>query len=444
VLVFNVEYGGDLVDFAKTAEAIELSSPDVVAIEEAWGHIPRLADALGFAEYDLRHHVLSRLPLLDSPDGDGRVVFFETSPGCAVALANVHLPSDPPIEEVLHEGGPERAFEVERNSRLRALEPTLASLRALAEQGMPVLLAGDFNTLSHLDDGLSWPTSRAVAHSGLRDAWREVHPDPKTHPGFTWWAGRPSVDGWNPGADSPQSRIDRLYSGGPIRVKDARIVGEAGREGVAIGITPWPSDHRALLVALELTPAPTPTTIAAWPERVFAGEEFRTRARGFPPRSTVAVVRGEGANARPIASREAAMADLVFPTTGLEGGAYEVLLLDSSGARIERTEVFLYPAETPPALRLDPELAPGEPIEVRFSGAPGNRWDWIGVYREGSDLNRDAPLLWRHTGARVQGEMVLDEGAEGGGWPLPSGAYRLYLCEDDSYRALASVPFDVK
>jgi hypothetical protein len=420
------------VDFSRTVEVIELASPDLVFVEEAWGQIPRLARELRWPEYDVRRHVLSTLPLLDGED----VLFVETSPGCALALENVHLPSDPPIEDVLREAGVERAIDVERATRLPALEPALSSLRPLVGAGMPVVLAGDFNTTSHLDDGLGWPTSRALAEAGLRDAWREVHPDPTTHPGFTWWAARPKVEGWNPSPDSPQSRIDRLYTGGPIRVKSARLVGEAGRKGVDLGGTPWPSDHRALLVEIEATPAATPTRIAAWPPLAAPGQEIRVRARGFPAGSRVALFSS---------SREATLADLPFATSDLEPGAYEVLLLDASGTPISRSQVLLHPAGRPPQLELaEPRPPAGAPIVVRFSGAPGNRWDWVGIYPEGSDPDLSQPLLWRHTGARVQGESSLDATAEGDGWPLPPGAYRVYLCEDDSYRPLASVPVNVE
>ena len=127
--------------------------------------------------------------------------------------------------------------------------------------------------------------SRAIAEAGLRDVWRQAYPDARTHPGYTWWAARPQVEGWNPSPQARQTRIDQLHAGGTIQVKDVRLVGEAGREGVAIGVTPWPSDHRALLATLEITPAPGPALVTAWPLRVTRGDELRVRARGFEPGS---------------------------------------------------------------------------------------------------------------------------------------------------------------
>ena len=238
VLVFNIEYGGDLVDFAKTVEVVERTSPDIVLIEEAWGQIPRLARALRWSEYDVRHQVLARRPLLDPTAADGRFLYAELSPGCVIAIANVHLPSDPDPPDVMPDAASvEAGMEIERRSRLRALEPTLGALRPLLETGVPALLGGDFNAPSHLDDGrYPWPVSHAIADAGLRDVWREVHKDSKTRPGYTWWAARPQVKGWNPSPRARQVRIDQLHAGGKVAVKDVRIVGEAGREGVDIGI----------------------------------------------------------------------------------------------------------------------------------------------------------------------------------------------------------------
>lgn len=444
VMVFNIEYGGDLVDFAKTVEAIERAAPDVVLIEEAWGNVPRLAQALGFSEHNLRHQVLSRHPLLDPQEGEGRYLYVEPTPGCVFALANVHLPSDPSVADVLRGGkGVEAAMEVERRSRLRALEPTLASLRELLAAGMPVLLGGDFNARSHLDDPNDWPTSRAVAAAGLKDAWREVYPDAKIHPGFTWWASRPRVPGWNPRPDAPQVRIDQLHAGGAVRVVDARIVGEAGKKSVDIDIAPWPSDHRAVLVTLEMTPASVPTLVTAWPPRVTRGDELRARARRFAPGFRVALVTTADHAAPPVLSRDAA-ADVVFATADLVAGAYEVVLLDGSGQLRSAAPVYVMAADGRPSVSVGSPLKSGQAIEARWAGAPGNRWDWVGVYAEGTDPERRQPLLWRHTRAAVVGSVSLDRTAEGDGWPLRPGAYRLYLCEDDGYRALASAAFIVE
>jgi len=448
VMVFNVEYGGDLVDFGKTIEAIQRAEPDVVLIEEAWGHIPRLAAALGWPEHDIRHQVLSRRPLLDPPDADARYLFVETTPGCVVAVANVHLPSDPGVADVLRRGrSVEEAMEVERRSRLRALEPTLAALAPFVRSGMPVLLGGDFNARSHLDPPLHpWPTSRAIAAAGFKDVYRGAHPDAVAKPGHTWWAARPQVPGWNPSPTAAQTRIDQLHAAGPVRVSDAKVVGEGGRPGVDIGVSPWPSDHRAIVATLELVPSAAPVLVTAWPQRVVRGEPLRVRSRATDPGARVVLVPRGVDPASISAAREATRVDLEYPTRDLPAGAYEIVVLDTGGRGGVTASFWVAEKNSPPVVALaGASIRSGMPLEARWSNAPGNRWDWVGVYPDGIDPKADAsePLLWRHTRATVEGVARLDATAEGPGWPLKPGAYRLFLFEDDAYAPLADAPFRV-
>jgi hypothetical protein len=78
----------------------------------------------------------------------------------------------------------------------------------------------------------------------------------------------------------------------------------------------------------------------------------------------------------------------------------------------------------------------GHPILVRWANAPGQRWDWIGVYRRGADPNVAPYLTWFYTGASIQGTGRLDASSEGP-WPLPPGRYSVYLLADDGYDVLA-------
>jgi endonuclease/exonuclease/phosphatase family metal-dependent hydrolase len=445
VLVFNIEYGGDLVDFAKTVEVVARTAPDIVLIEEAWGQIPRLARALDWPEYDVRHQVLARRPLLDPREADGRYLYAEVSPGCVIALANVHLPSDPDPPDVMPDAAAVAAgMEIERRGRLRALEPTLTALRPLLAVGTPALLGGDFNAPSHLDDGrYPWPVSHAIADAGLRDVWREAHRDPKTHPGYTWWAARPQVKGWNPSLRARQVRIDQLHAGGQVEVKDVRIVGEAEREGVDIGIAPWPSDHRAVLASLEITPAPVPPLVAAWPARVKRGDELRVRTRGVEPGARIVIAPAGTDPATVSAARETNPTDMAYPTRDLATGAHEVSLFDRSGRPVSTAGFWVASAEARPTVAVENDrVKAGEAIAVRWTEAPGYRWDWVGVYADGAALDSEGqPLLWRHTRATVVGTARLDGEAEGEGWPLQPGTYHVHLFEDDAYEPLASARF---
>src|SRR6185295_13920639 len=81
VMEFNVEYGGTGVDFSSVPAAIEAAGADVVGIEEAYANTARIAEGLGWPYYDPRLQLVSRLPLIDPPEGKGVYTFVEVAPG---------------------------------------------------------------------------------------------------------------------------------------------------------------------------------------------------------------------------------------------------------------------------------------------------------------------------------------------------------------------------
>ncbi len=450
ILEFNIEYGGTLVSFAGVAETIRRSGADVVAVEEGYGNVDSLARELGWRDTDRRTQVISRLPLVGLKPGDATyVTAVEASPGCVVYIANVHLPSDSSGEELRARGGSQaEVVALEQRRRMPALEQVLRDLGPLLVARAPVILAGDFNAPSHRDDSLPWPTSLAVEAAGFHDSYREAHPDPRARPGFTWWAGRSRVAGWNPGPTDQQSRIDFLYASGPVRVRASRLLGERGARDVDMAIEPWVSDHRALLSSFEVEPAPAPALVAVRHQRVVTGEAASVQYHAPTDGASIRfVLPGETPqNARmaqpaPV-SREIRM--MRIPTEGMSPGAWEVLLVNAGGAVLTRAPFWVTALGGTPAVAASTgRYRSGEAITVRWQDAPGDRWDWVGVYPPGAKPETENPLLWRHIGSRVAGQLVLDRSAEGGGWPLAPGPYRLVLALDDSYVVLAETRFEV-
>jgi hypothetical protein len=450
VLVFNIEYGGTLVDFGKVVETIDLTGAELVAIEEAYGNLDRLAGELGWSHYDRRTHVLSTLPLVSIQASHGSVLdLVEVRPGCVAAIGNAHLP-DAPSGEELRRGGalPEEVVALENRTRMPMLEPMLRDLRELIATDIPTFLAGDFNAPTHLDESFPWPTSLAVEAAGLRDAYRETHPDPQAHPGYTWWAARPRVEGWNPDPNAPQSRIDFLYAGGPARVRDSRLVGETGGRDVDLAIEPWLSDHRAVAATFEVEPFPAPPLVAVPHQRVIEGEDVTVQLHAPGPDSSVHLVAAGERAAAARASRPvpvtAAIQTLALAGTALTPGAWEVVLADGSGDEQVRAPFWVVGRGALPGVASGwPTYAPGDAVTAIWTDTAGNRWDWVGIYRAGAEPERQDPLVWRHTGSTVAGVMQLDGSAEGDGWPLAPGEYRLVLGLDDSYTVLAEASFAV-
>jgi hypothetical protein len=134
-----------------------------------------------------------------------------------------------------------------------------------------------------------------------------------------------------------------------------------------------------------------------------------------------------------------------LPTAELEPNSYDVVLRDSSGAALARTTFWLVEPGTTPQLSTDrPVYRSGEAITVSWQNAPGNKWDWLGIYEKGAEPNVDSYSTWAYTGATISGSETLDREDSGGPWPLPPGEYSVYLLIDDSYEKVAGTDFDVR
>ena len=70
------------------------------------------------------------------------------------------------------------------------------------------------------------------------------------------------MKGYNPGpAGQAADRIDLLFSGGPARATSSQVVGERG-SAANIVVSPWPSDHRAVVSGFTVTAAPEPALVS--------------------------------------------------------------------------------------------------------------------------------------------------------------------------------------
>ncbi len=453
---FNIEYGGDEVDFDKVIEAIKLADPDVVALEEAEGNTQKVADALGWPFASVRTQVVSKLPIIEPPEAAGRYVLIEIAPGAVVAVANVHLPSDPYGPYDVRDGKTvEEVIKLEQDTRLPAVQERLDVLPGLVSAGIPAFLTGDFNAPSHLDwteatVGLRphilypvpWPVSKAVEAAGFRDTYRELHPDPVKDPGLTWWAGRPLIDGY-PDPTEPQDRIDIIYAAGASTTTDIRIVGEQGGPQVDLAVDPWGTDHRGVVGTFTVKPGVPPTFIAVAQRLVTAGDVVTVRYHGTA--DAVAIVSaGATTAADPVQSAPVAGVDgtLEIATTSLEPGDYVAQLRAGDEVRSE-TPFSIAAAGAKPVLTLDSAtFAKAAPIVATWRDAPGSRWDWIGIYERDADPLVDSYLFYVYTGQTVQGSVTIDASGEGD-WPLPPGEYDAHYLLDDGYTSLAVAPFTV-
>ena len=460
VMEFNIEYGGEVVDFDSIVRGARAADPDVIAVEEGFGNVPRLAEALDYPYYDVRQQVISRLPLINAPGGSGLYLFVLVAPGEVVALSNVHLPAGPYSPNLVRRGAKRSTIlEIERRVRVPAVEPSVTALTSLVDQGIPALLLGDFNTPSRLDwtpetVGLrdqihypvNWPTSRFVEESGFVDSYRVAHPDPVVDQGLTWPSGRPRPPGeWSPGPNAPADRIDFIYTAGAIETLGSDVVGESGGPDVTIAVDPWGTDHRAIVSELlgggrraahaRLGRLAThrvgdrPDADVPWTRR--------TRSASWCSGSAIRRIRWptswcpESSTGR-------------WTSRPMVGRRARTSCISRRSAVLSRTRFWVEAVGDEPHVSAERRIyGVGDPIHVRWWNAPGNRWDWVGVYERGADPNVASYLTWFYTRSTIRGRGTLDA-ASSGPWPLPSGRYSIYLLADDGYDILARTGFVVR
>jgi len=471
VLTFNIWYGGDQVSFAKVIEAIRLADADIVGLQEPDGKTLEIAAAAGYPYADTRRHIISKYPLFDSAlgvttateappysiaglDPDAVHAWVMVTPGRVVAVANTHLTSDPYGPELVRDGAPlEEVLANEAEVRMPEAQALVDGLGPVAASGAPVILTGDFNSVSHLDWTeaaqaarpemrylVEWPVSKLIEAAGFADTYRVAHPDPVADPGLTWTPGRP----WPvvPEGET-HDRIDFVFAAN-ARVIASEILGEPGNPAVQLSVTPYPSDHRGVLSTIEVVPVAAPALITVEPRPVVLGDSYLIRAQ-VPGGNWTAVIVNAGADWAEGGVTGIADVPLVdrptlrLSTIGMKTGEYDAVLIQN-GAELARHRFSVIPADRRASVTLAAPVVPGGEIALGFAGAPGFKLDWIGVYRKG-EVSAYNYLGFAYTGARHQGDMTFPaaELYE----ELAPGDYELRLMLDDHYQTMAVAPFTV-
>lgn len=459
VMSFNVWYGGVSVDQGQIVRAIRDADADIVGLQEPEGNTRSIAEAAGLPYVEESLHLASRYPLFAAERNGVRFAYAEVEPGKVVAVANAHLTCCPYGPNLVRNGKTaEEVIEVERRLRLPEVEPFAEAISALAADGVPTFLVGDMNSPSHLDwtpeaiearglpYPLEWPASKALADAGLRDSYREVHTDPAAEPGLTWTPGTPPP---YVREDETTDRIDWVLAAGPAEAVTAKLVGEEGGPDVEVGVTPWGSDHRAVASSFDVEPAAAPDLVDPDPRVVTQGDRVTIRYAlagagagrevGVIPRWGDGITGGGAVETVPIFDG----ADHIAPMLGtgtLSPGAYRAALLAPDGQVLASSPFWVEAPDATPTIEVTGSaFAPGEPIGVRWSNAPANKLDYVGIYEAG-DPSLYNYLGFLYTGARPEGELEFTRGDTG---KLAPGQYVANLMLDDGYTILASAPFTV-
>lgn len=316
VLQFNIWQEGTTVPggFDAVADEIARLQPDFVTLSEVRNYrntrfCDRITEALrqrGCTYYSFYSHdtgLLSRYPINDSTvvfplhNDHGTVHKLRTSiDGRDVAVYTGHLDyqNDTYYEVRAYDGNSWKKMEApltdvptilrrnEASLRDDAIRAFLADVKAEQESNTLIFFGGDFNEPSHLDwieatkdsadhHGITvpWTCTTLLEQAGFKDAYRQLYPNPVTHPGYTYPSDNKLMATsrltWAPESDE-RERIDYVfyYPRKGLKVKEASILGPRGcivrnqrveQNGKDTYIEPldvWPTDHKGVLIKFKV------------------------------------------------------------------------------------------------------------------------------------------------------------------------------------------------
>ncbi|MEV0374828.1 endonuclease/exonuclease/phosphatase family protein [Streptomyces sp. NPDC050636] len=258
VMSLNTWHGGAKVSDGvnKITQQVRSSGADVVALQESSSPVAKkIAGKLGWEYYTASGtdvDVISKKPI-EKTDS-----FSKESSGAKAIAAKIQGVWVYSIHLDYTKYGPYNAcFDEDSYQQIYADE---ASRKAQAQDiakwtgSAPAIVAGDFNTPSHLDwteatkakhcnSAVEWPATKAFADKGFKDSYRELHPSPAKMPGNTWSPVTKKNSDYDDKPE-PQDRIDFiLHKGGSLKPTTSNTFG---------GGSDWPSDHLAVLTTFHL------------------------------------------------------------------------------------------------------------------------------------------------------------------------------------------------
>ena len=267
VMSFNIWVSGGL-SLKDCIQAVQDSNADVVCLQEA-SHTVVQFMALVLGMYCLpTQSVISRFPLhAVTPRETVRILAADLGMSTDVYLCNIHAPAYPYPPYELKRHGLEKAVQIHDETQLPYIRDDvfgkcLKCIPWLEMDGdgglffpkMPslVLLCGDFNCPSHLDDiyvggegekkmQVQWSVSTLCASHGFIDTYKELHPNQPPPPSdYYSWTPLPKEE-----QENCHDRIDFIYFL-KERLMDVRVVACTHVRSLSTG-APWPSDHMAVL-----------------------------------------------------------------------------------------------------------------------------------------------------------------------------------------------------
>lgn len=267
VMAWNIWHGGredgKEVGPARVVDVIKSSGADIVAMQETYGSGERIAKELGYHFHPRGTNVSihSRYPVIEDLSVHEKFqcvgALLELPDKSHVAFYSIWLPYS---AEIWAKGTRDTSKPDTMLAACKASHQSLVAMSAAIRKRLegdqyddvPVIIAGDFNSMSHLDYGeigwrqygavIRWPTSTVLTEQGFLDSYRACNPRIDRATDSTWTPRFPEQE---------QDRIDFVYHR-HARSKATRI------EPIASTVirdheAKFPSDHAAVLSTLRIT-----------------------------------------------------------------------------------------------------------------------------------------------------------------------------------------------
>ncbi len=252
---------GKEVGLNRVIKIIKDANPDVVTLIETYGSGEVIADALGYHFYLISSNlcIMSRFPIKETIKAFkafnfGGVV-LQVDKEKEVVILDTWLNYLPDYHSNIIKGKitSEELLKEEAGTRLREVTQILKEIKPILDNAnkTPVIMAGDFNTNSHLDWTaatkdthlgyvVEWPVTQVMQNNGFTDSFRELNPNPLTSPGYSAWPYTRRF-----GQRYVESRIDYIfYTGKNIRALESKLVNYHP--------IMFPSDHAAFSTVFQL------------------------------------------------------------------------------------------------------------------------------------------------------------------------------------------------
>ena len=266
VMAWNIWHGGredgEEVGPKRVIDVIKNSGADLVAMQETYGSGELIAKGLGFQFQPRGTNVSihSRYPVIEdiSVHKEFQCVgaLIELPNKTRVAFYSIWLPYS---AEIWLEGTRDTSKPETMLAACKASHQSLLKMWAAIEtrlsndkyQDVPIVIAGDFNSMSHLDYGeigwdqydavIKWPTSTVLTNQGFTDSYRACNPRIDRNADSTWTPRFPSQH---------QDRIDFIYHRG-ARTRAVTVAPTTSRV-IREHQPRFPSDHAALMSTLRI------------------------------------------------------------------------------------------------------------------------------------------------------------------------------------------------